>query len=388
MCDLAKISKYVLSAKKELILNSNLLLIKNYGFMTKINTPNQKHLNRKKSDPGQFIFTGKVYDDFSIQLFSYNSEQINENQDINYQDLKPFEDSNINYWLNIHGLSKTDVIVEICRKQKIHDLVIQDILDVNQRPKYQEFEDQYFFTVKSAISDKNSQLITEQISFVFGKNYLISFQEHKTDNFEHIRYRLRNKIGIIRDRTIDYLLFLMLESILDNYFSTLALFEDDIAKLKILESKTQPSPQILNQIERYKKEVSVIKRNIQPIRDFTLMAERQMINFIKKENKKYYFELQDICLTLSENCDSILSNLESKTNLFFSVQTHHMNQVMKTLTIVATIFIPLTFIVGIYGMNFHYMPEIKWHYGYYGVWAVMIVATLIMLTYFKRKKWF
>lgn len=348
----------------------------------------QKVLNRKKSDPSEFFFTGDNQGDFSMQLINFNGNHFEEEKNINLENLIDIRNSDKINWLNIYGLGDISKIVDICRKQGIHDLAIQDILDVNQRPKFQEYDDHYFFTVKSAVSDIETKLITEQISFVFGKNFLISFQEHPADHFEHIRHRLRNKIGALRDRSVDYLLFVMLESIMDNYFTTLQNLEERISDFKITDSKVEPSPEILKQLELFKKEVSKIKRNIQPVRDFTLMAERLTIPIINKENKKYYFELQDLCITISENCDLILATLESKTNLFFSVQSHLMNQVMKTLTIVATIFIPLTFIAGIYGMNFKNMPELEWHYGYFGIMGIMIIATLFMVSYFRRKKWF
>lgn len=348
----------------------------------------KKVLNRKKTDPSQFIFTGDYYDDFSMQIISYNADNLTENKNVKVIDLMDIDKSDSIQWLNIYGLSNVESIVGLSKKIGIHDLIIQDILDVNQRPKFQEYDNYYFFTVKSAFTNTESKLMNEQISFVFGKNYLISFQERKANHFEHIRHRLRNKIGLLRERSVDYLLYVMLESIMDNYFTTIENLDNRIDNFNIIDSETEPDPKILNQIELFKKEASKIKRNIQPIRDFTLLSERQAIPFIQREHKKYYYELQDLCITLSENCDMILATLESKTNLFFSVQSQRMNQVMKTLTIVATIFIPLTFIAGVYGMNFKYMPELDLKYGYFITIIFMLISLLLMIYYFKRKKWF
>ncbi|MBN2747005.1 MAG: magnesium/cobalt transporter CorA [Bacteroidales bacterium] len=345
-------------------------------------------LNRKKRDPNSFIFTGKRHYEFDAQLFEYSKTYVNETKNLSPNKITDLSQKPNNKWLNVHGLSPEENIVQVCRTNNIHDLAIQDILDINQRPKFQEFDGQFFLTIKSAVSQNVEQIIFEQISFVFGKNFLISFQEHKSDHFEHIRFRLREGIGALRERGIDYLLFVMLESIMDNYFSTLRNYEDTLNQMKILELQDTATPTLLAKLEKYKKEITSIKRFTIPIRDFTISAERDLISFIEPSNKKYFYELQDLCLMVNETCDSLLSLLESKTNLFFSVQSHKMNQVMKTLTIVSTIFIPMTFVAGIYGMNFDYMPELKWKFGYAAVWIFIGLVSTVMLIIFKRMKWF
>ncbi len=346
-------------------------------------------LNRKKNDPREFTFTGDLkVNELAIQLFKYNKEGCEEINNISPGDISAFKKDGNNYWLNIYGLSDTESIVSICEKQGIHSLVIQDILDVDQRPKFQEFENYSFLTLKSIAPSEENEMITEQISFVFGANHLISFQERKADFFEHIRVRLRENKGILRERAVDYLLYTMLESILDNYFRALTKLDEEIEKFDFMNTKKEPSPNALEVIENDKKLVTFIKKSILPIKEFTQMVERGECQFIEKKHIKYFSEIKDMCLTLIDNCDIILSSLESETNLFFSVQGHRMNQVVKTLTIVSTIFIPLTFIAGIYGMNFLYMPELKWKYGYLGIWLVIICISFGMIIFFRRKKWF
>ncbi len=345
-------------------------------------------LNRKKDDPSKFIFTGNLaVKEIDIQLFKYRKEECFEDKNISPYIIKAFEKNGHNYWLNIYGLNDTETIASICEKQGIHSLVIQDILDVNQRPKFQEYEDFSFLTLKSIVPSEN-EMITEQISFVFGTNYLISFQERKADYFEHLRVRLRENKGILRERTADYLLYTMLESILDNYFKTLTKLDEEIGKFNFTNTKKEPSPNALELIENHKKFVHFIKKSILPIKEFTQIVERGECECIAEKHQKYFLEIKDLCLTLIDNCDMIISSLESETNLFFSVQGHRMNQVMKTLTIVATIFIPLTFIAGIYGMNFSNMPELEWKYGYLGIWMIIIGVFFGMIFYFRRKKWF
>jgi magnesium transporter len=345
-------------------------------------------LNRKKEDPGKFIFTGtKKSDEIDIQLFEYNEKECIETKGISSDTIEKLGVHKGVHWLNIYGLNEPETIVSICEKQGIHNLAIQDILDVHQRPKFQEFENFSFLTLKSIVPD-NNDMITEQISFVFNANLLISFQERKADFFEHLRFRLRENKGIFRERTADYLLYAMLESILDNYFKVLSLLDEEIEKLNFTDTKNEPSPNVLVLIENHKKFVHFIKKSILPIKEFSQAVERGDCQFIEHRHIKYFLEIKDLCLTLIDSSDMILSSLESATNLFFSVQGHRMNQVMKTLTVVATIFIPLTFIAGVYGMNFTNMPELAWKYGYLGIWIIMMLVLFGMLMYFRSKKWF
>ena len=355
---------------------------------TKNSPKNHQLLNRKKTDPNKFIFTGITHTPgIDMQLYKYNSTKFQETKKLSVDNLQKFDDNSYQYWLNIYGLSDPESIVAICKQLNIHNLVIQDVLDVNQRPKFQEFDDYCFFTIKSIVSPGITMQI-EQISFIFNSNFLISFQEKKGDHFEHLRYRLRENAGILRQRSSDYLLYTMLEAVLDNYFKTLYQLESDVEELDLVKISADLSPVVLEKIERYKKQVHLVKKAIQPIKDFALMVERESVNFIEKKHVKYFLELKDLCLTLLDSCETIESTLESNTNLFFSVQGHRMNQVMKTLTVVTSIFIPLTFIAGIYGMNFEYMPELSWNYGYFGVWVLFVVILIVMTVYFKKKKWF
>jgi len=345
-------------------------------------------LNRKKQDPGKFVFTGKTdVHETDIQRFDYDKETCTETKNVPLEDIQKFEENGLTHWLNIYGLNKAEAIASICEKQGIHSLVIQDILDINQRPKFQEYDSFSFLTLKSIMSS-NGEMVTDQVSFVFGSNYLISFQERKADFFEHLRYRIREDKGLIRERGADYLLYNMLEAILDNYFNVLSKLDEEIEKINFTDISKEPSPNLLAHIEKYKKFVHFIQKSILPIKEFSQIIERGDSQYIEKRHLKYFLEIKDLCLTLLDSCEILHASLESNTNLFFSVQGHRMNQVMKTLTIVATIFIPLTFIAGIYGMNFANMPELDWKYGYAAVWLLIIFVFGGMLWYFRKKKWF
>lgn len=346
-------------------------------------------LNRKKPDPGKFIFTGRpTHETTGIQLFSYSAKECIERSSLPADAIPTITGNGYCNWLNIHGISDTEMISGVCRKLGIHDLVIQDILDVNQRPKFQEYDDYSFLTLKSIVPSEGEEVITEQISIVFGPDFVVSFQERRADFFEHLRIRLREDKGIVRQRPADYLLYALLESILDNYFKTLSRLDDKTEQLNLTDFKRSISPDVLVEIENHKKLVHFIKKSIFPIKEFARQVERGECSNIEKRHKKYFLEIKDLCLTLIDSSDMLLSSLESATNLFFSLQGHRMNEVMKTLTIVATIFIPLTFVAGIYGMNFVNMPELQWKYGYPAIWIIMLCLLAGMLIYFKRKKWF
>lgn len=354
----------------------------------KSRTEKKNRLNRKKSDPNRFYYTGKQENlPQTVQLFSYNSDFVEIKQDLQLIDLPSVVNANQIDWVNVFGLNQIDEIASFCEKQGIHSLVIQDILDVNQRPKFQEYEQFSFVTLKS-ISVSEEITSYDHISFVFSENYLISFQEKKANLFEHIRFRLKENTGILRERKTDILLYVMIESILDNYFKTLDLIEHGIEELNLFDASKDPSPELLISIENLKKTTNYIQKSILPIKKYTLHVERGDAQFIEQRHIKYYQELKDLCLSLIDQCEMIQDSLESATNLFFSLQGNRMNQVIKILTIVSTIFIPLTFIVGIYGMNFTNMPELEWRYGYLLIMLLNLAIFGGMLLYFKKKKWF
>ena len=349
----------------------------------------KKILNRKKLNPHTPVFTGiKHSDETSLQLFSYNVDEYLEDSDYSEASFTKIPDDKNQYWLNIYGIHDIDQINNICIKLGVHQLAIQDILDVNQRPKFQEYDNYWFFSLKSLLPTDSEELLSEQLSFILGKNYLVSFQEKKADYFNHVRQRIRDNVGIIRERGTDYLLYLLFESILDNYFKTVRNYEIKLEELNLSDINTDPSPDTLVSIDLYKRQIHQIKRTIIPIKEFVTKVEREEFNLINPKHIKYFYELKDLCLSLIDDCDQINLRLESNVNMFFSIQGHRMNQVMKTLTVVATIFIPLTFIAGIYGMNFVNMPELNWKWGYFGIWVIIVFVFGGMLYYFKKKKWY
>lgn len=349
----------------------------------------RKILDRKKVNPLVPVYTGiKHSNKIQLQLFIYNQSEYTEDPDFNFEKFDGFADTNKRYWLNIHGLHDVEQIKSICNKIGIHQLAIQDIVDINQRPKSQEYENHWFFSLKSILFSDQFGFEKEQISFILGKNYLVSFQEKKADYFTHVRERIRNNVGILRERGPDYLLYLLIESILDNFCSAVNNVEDQSDKFSLIDQELDPPPSLLKTIEVQRRQVHQIKKTIIPIKDFIVKIEREEFGFVDKKHVKYFFDLKDMCLSLIDDCEQIELRLDSNTNMFFSMQGHRMNKVMKTLTVVASIFIPLTFIAGVYGMNFSYMPELAWRWGYFIILSIMFSIFGVMIYIFKKNKWF
>jgi len=342
----------------------------------------------KVNDPfhPQYAHT-KHLDKIEIQLFEYNSDVYTENKAIHAEQLHPLTGEEKKSWLNLHGLHDPLVIRQVCEALGLHRMIMLDLLDPNQRPKVQLFDEYLFFTVR-AIPFKSSLGDSEQISFVLGQNYLVSFQEKKGDHFNHIRERIRAKLGFVRERNSDYLLYLLLEAILESYFNAVDNLEKDVNQLSRIENIENSDTEIIVEIEKLRDRISLLKKNIIPQKEALSMLEKGLSPLIAKKELKYFYDLKDQCTQVLEELDYNTQRLESSTNLFYTYQGHRLNQVMKTLTVVATIFIPLTFVVGVYGMNFDNMPELHWKHGYFIILGIMGIIFMAMLWYFKKQKWF
>ena len=343
---------------------------------------------RKSTDPFHIEFIGDQYlENPDLQLFIYNKDDFQEINNIDIKHIPDFTDPDKVYWLNVNGIHETELIKNLGIKHGLDQLVLGDILDTTERPKMQDYEDYLFFTIKSILPLKGAFLEVEQISFVLGRNYVLSFQERKSDHFEHIRNKIRQDVGFVRERSADFLLYLLLGAILDNYFSTIDNMEMEIYELTGME-ESDPDPEIVRQIEEYKKLLFHIKRSLQPHNESNSALGRGISDLISPEHHKYFTDLHEQSRHLLENIEVLNMRLESGLNLFYSLQGHKMSQIMKTLTVIATIFIPLTFVAGVYGMNFRNMPELYWEWGYFTVWTIMLIMVIGMMFWFKKKKWF
>lgn len=326
------------------------------------------------------------------QLYSFNKDELNIQKHDERYFVDNFDASKLDkkyvYWLNFHSISKKELLEEFWDKQGYHKLTFEDIYTEYQRPKLEEFENYLFFSIQSALpsSDKSSDLIKEKLSFILGENYLLSFQEKSSDHFPDIRHRLNDQIGPIRNREADFLLFKMLDAIVDNYFEVLDEITDLIRGLEILVLRNSDH-ETLNIIEVQKRKLIELRRIVMPLKEIAVQLEKIQSPFIRKDNRHYFADLKDNCLSILDDVDSNKQVLEGLTNIYYASQGQRMNEIMKLLTVVSTIFIPLTFIVGLYGMNFPNMPEYKMTHGYLMVWIIMIIIAAILLWLFIRKGW-
>lgn len=292
------------------------------------------------------------------------------------------------HWLNFHSIEDRISIEKLAENLKIERLTVEDIYAEFKRPKIEEYTNYIFFSVRSALIKEanNNHLKTEKISFILNEEFLISFQEKSSDHFTDVRDRIEKKRGKIRIKGPDFLLFRMLEAITDNYFEVLDHIVESIEKIenKIL---INPKSDTLKKIEIEKRKLIELRKVVFPLKEITSQLDKSESHFILKKNYYYFSGLKDNCLTILEEIDANKQILEGMANLYYAVQGQRMNEIMKLLTVVSAIFIPLTFIVGVYGMNFENMPETKSKYGYFYALAGMILLALILLLYFKRRGW-
>jgi magnesium transporter len=352
-----------------------------------------KYKKGRKLQPYNLEYTGiHKKTDSEMQLFVYDDLKFAEFTDFNVSDLKKHIDVNKTNWLNIHGLNDLNFLKSISDYFEVDNFMLADILNTTRRTKIEEQQDILFFNIKSLLPAGDTDNISaEQISFLVKDGVLISFQEKRSDFFTHIRERIRTHSGIVRTKKADYLLYILLDSIMENFYITLESEEDQIEDL-IDQTKNSTDPIILEKIEKHRDNFNFLKRSIIPLRDslydIKSIKDDIVFNGIEADNFTFFARLHQKSLELLEQIESDMSSLHSASDYYFSAQSHKMNEIMKTLTIVSSIFIPLTFVVGIYGMNFDYMPELRYEHGYYTVVGGMVLIVLGMIYYFKRRRWF
>jgi len=352
-----------------------------------------KYKKGRKLQPYNLEYTGiHKRTDSEMQLFVYDDLNLSEFEDFNVADLAKSIDYQKTNWLNIHGLNDLDLLKTVGEYFKIDNFMLADILNTTRRTKIEEQHDILFFNIKSLLPAGDTDNISaEQISFLIKDGILISFQEKRSDFFTHIRERIRTHSGIVRTKKADYLLYILLDAIMENFYITIENEEDKIEEL-IDQTKNSTDPIILEKIEKHRDNFNFLKRSIIPLRDslydIKSMKEDDVFNVIEMDNFSFFSRLHQKSLELLEQIESDMGSLHSASDYYFSAQSHKMNEIMKTLTIVSAIFIPLTFIVGVYGMNFKYMPELEYEYGYYTIVGIMFLTVLGMIYYFKRRRWF
>ncbi len=352
----------------------------------------------RKVQPNYFEYTGEYRTEpVQMQLFVFNEEGYEEyTKNVGLERVikectDETQEADVK-WLNVHGLHDVELIKQIGELFKVESFVVGDILNTSRRTRIEELGDVLFFSIKSVLPEEAvGSLKTEQVSFLLKDNVIVSFQEKRSDYFEHIRERIRTGSGIVRKRKNDYLLYLMLDAIMENFFITIEKYESRIENLGN-EAKANKNSDFIRNVEKTKESLNYLKRAITPLRDalynLKSVKEEDEYETIRKSTHTFFARLHQKCLELLDQVEYDLNSLDSVSDFHFSAQSQRMNQIMKTLTIFSVIFMPLTFIVGVYGMNFDNMPELRTQNGYYIVLAVMAVTILCMVYYFKKKDWF
>ena len=338
--------------------------------------------------PGTVTYVGvKESAETVLEVIDYNKESFEKYTSTTPEDAFKFEEPNKTTWINIDGLSNTSEIEKLGKYYELHPLIVEDIVNTNQRPKIDEYQDYLYIVAKMLYIKPDGELENEHISFVIGKDYVLSFQEAGGDVFDGVRERLSRGNGKIRSRGADYLVFALLDAIVDNYFVVIEEMSDKIEDLEEQLFSSEPGADLTFEIQELKRTMLRIRRAVFPLREVVSRMEKIEHELIKPQTVNYIRDLYDHAIQVSENIEIYREMTWSLMDMYMSTISHRMNEVMKVLTIIATIFIPLTFIAGIYGMNFEYMPELQWRWSYFVLWGIMILIFLGMLYFFKRKKW-
>ncbi len=338
--------------------------------------------------PGDLVFIGsRKVENVYLRVMNYSSDHLEEFEThILGSETELSNDGSIT-WISIYGVHDLKTIETIGDMYNIHPLVREDIVNTGQRPKLEAFDDSLYLVLKMLFFDEESGIIRgDQLSLVIGGDYLISFHEKPIEIFHSIRERIRKAKGRIRSNGPDYLAYAILDSVIDNYLVTI---EKIGSRIEDIEEAvlTNPSQEVLGQITRYKQEINYLRKSIRPARELITQLTKHDSEYVNEQTLPFWQDLQGLVTQATESLESYREMLSDHLNTYNTTVSNRLNEIMKILTIFAAIFIPLTFIAGIYGTNFEYVPELRFKYGYFIFWGVMITVAGLMVRFFKRKGW-
>jgi magnesium transporter len=338
--------------------------------------------------PGTPVFVGERREEkVKISIIDYDQTQFKEREAKTVEVCFPFKDTPTVTWINVDGIHDVDIIEKIGKHFDLHPLILEDIMNTEQRPKMEDFGHYIYVVLKMLYyDDLEKETKIEQVSVILGDHFVISFQEREGDIFDSIRERIRKGKGRIRKMDADYLAYALMDMIVDHYFIILEKLGERIEELedKVV---TDPRPETLQEIHRLKREMVFLRRSVWPLRELINGLERGESSLIQKSSRIYLRDVYDHTIQVIDTVETYRDMLSGMHDTYLSSISNRMNEVMKVLTIIATIFIPLTFIAGIYGMNFEFMPELRWRWAYFIVWGVIAVVAVSMVIFFRRKKW-
>ncbi len=337
--------------------------------------------------PGSLVFTAEeISASVDIGIINFNELEFEEQHGVAVADCKGLNEQRTTTWVNVNGVHDVDVIEELGTLVGLHPLIMEDLVNLDQRPKIEDFEEYLFIVMKMLHYDRDNNLEVEHVSLVIGKTFVISFQEYAGDVFEPIRQRLRTSKGRIRKKGADFLAYALIDTVVDHYFSVI----EEIGELiDTIEEQllTDTDKTILLRINRLKREVILLRKSIWPLREVISGLLRSESTIFEDKTLIFLRDVYDHTIQVAEMVETFRDLLSSLTDLYMSSLSQKMNEVMQFLTIVGTIFIPLSFLTGVYGMNFDNMPELHWTLGYPLLMVLMMIVSGMLLLYFRRKKW-
>ena len=356
--------------------------------LKKVIPPSKKRKEGVGLPPGTLIYTGdKIKEKTKIKVTDYNEEfyEFQEFEEIQ-KDLTAIK-KGVTRWIDIHGLAEVNVIEEIGRQFNLHPLVLEDILSTNQLPKLEDYGKYIFIIMRKLIwNDEENEFDFEQTSLILGENYVISLQERDTNLFDPIYERIRVPKGRVRSMKSDYLYYVLIDIIVDNYFIVLEKLGEDIENVEDILVKN-PDPVTLQLIYGLKKSTIELRKSIWPIREVINKLQREQSSLLGDELQIYLRDIYDHIFRISDLLENNREIVFGMLDMYLSSVSNRMNDIMKVLTIISTIFIPLSFLAGFYGMNFKDMPEFSQPSAYPILIIVMILIAIVMLYYFRRKRW-
>jgi len=344
--------------------------------------------NKVGLPPGTLVHIGeKRTEKVKITIIDYDETHFQEKEVETIEECFPFKDKPTVTWINIDGLHEVEIIEKIGKHFEIHPLVLEDILNTGQQPKMEDLEQYVIVILKMLLYDEETKEIKpEQVSLILGPHFVITFQEREGDVFDPIRDRLRKAKGRITKMKADYLAYSLIDTIVDHYYVVLEKLGEWIEGLEE-ELVTNPTHETLQTIHTLKRELIFLRRSVWPLREAVISLERGESALIHESTGIYLRDVYDHTIQVIDTIETFRDMVSGMLDVYLSSLSNRMNEVMKVLTIIATIFIPLTFVAGIYGMNFKYIPELEFHWGYAASLILMGIIALVMLLYFRNKRW-
>ncbi|HOW86050.1 MAG TPA: magnesium/cobalt transporter CorA [Candidatus Aminicenantes bacterium] len=339
--------------------------------------------------PGTLMYVGdKESRPARITVIDYDAAGFLEKEAATVEECFPFKETSTVTWINVDGLRDAPVIEKLGARFDIHPLVLEDIVTTTQRPKAEDLGNAVFVVLRMIEGGLDGGGLTaDQLSLIIGPNYVLSFQETPGDCFGAVRERIRGGKGRIRKLGPDYLAYAIIDAVVDNYFLVLEKLGERIDALEEVLVEA-PRREALHEIHALKREMIGLRKSVWPLREVVSGLERMETPLVRKSTGVFLRDVYDHAIQVIDTVESFREMLSSMVETYLSSASNRMNEIMKVLTIISTIFIPITFLVGVYGMNFPNMPEMRWRWGYLFVWALIVGAVATMAAFFRRRKWF